>query len=77
MSNFISTRQGFESNTLRFMAKILCKDPIQAERRFVVSYFLSDDTINIHEPPIRNSGRHCLLTRRDIHRCQNGRTLYI
>lgn len=38
------------------MAKIMTKDPIQAKRRFVISYYLSDDTINIHEPPIRNSG---------------------
>ncbi|CAF0744089.1 unnamed protein product [Rotaria sp. Silwood1] len=49
-------RQGLESNVLRFMAKIITKDPIQAERRFVISYFLADDTINIHEPPTRNSG---------------------
>lgn len=49
-------RQGLESNTLRFMAKILTKESIQAQRRFVVSYFLADDTINIHEPPLRNSG---------------------
>lgn len=49
-------RQGLDSNTLRFMAKVITKDPIQAQRRFVVSYFLSDDTINIHEPPMRNSG---------------------
>ncbi|CAF5059673.1 unnamed protein product, partial [Rotaria sp. Silwood1] len=32
-------RQGLESNVLRFMAKIITKDPIQAERRFVISYF--------------------------------------
>lgn len=25
-------------------------------RRFIISYRLSDDTINIYEPPIRNSG---------------------
>ena len=39
------------------MAKVITKDPIQAQRRFVISYFLSDDTINIHEPPMRNSGK--------------------
>ena len=38
------------------MAKIMTKDPIQAARRFVISYYLSDDTLNIHEPPVRNSG---------------------
>jgi hypothetical protein len=38
------------------MAKIITKDPIQAERRFVISYYLADDTVSIHEPPMRNSG---------------------
>jgi hypothetical protein len=38
------------------MAKVMTKNPIQAERRFVISYYLADDTINIHEPPMRNSG---------------------
>ena len=38
------------------MAKIDSKDPVQASRRFVICYYLSDDTINIHEPPTRNSG---------------------
>jgi hypothetical protein len=38
------------------MAKIITKDPIQAQRRFVISYYLADDTISIYEPPMRNSG---------------------
>ena len=49
-------RNGLDSNILRFVAKILTKDPIQASRRFIVSYFLSDDSIHVHEPPVRNSG---------------------
>lgn len=49
-------RNGLESNTLRFLARILTKDPIQADRRFIISYFLSDDSIMVHEPPVRNSG---------------------
>lgn len=48
--------QGLESNVLRFMAKVVTKDPIQASRRFIIAYYMSDDTINIHEPPLRNSG---------------------
>ncbi len=51
-------RQGNESNVLRFLAKIITKDPIQADRRFIISYFMSDDTILIYEPPIRNSGKN-------------------
>lgn len=38
------------------MAKIHTNDPIQAERRFIISYFLSDDSIHVHEPPVKNSG---------------------
>ena len=54
-------RNGLESNTLRFLAKIHTKDPIQAERRFIISYFLSDDSIHVHEPPVKNSGFICFL----------------
>ncbi|CAF1268119.1 unnamed protein product [Adineta steineri] len=49
-------RQALQSYVLRFMAKVMTKDPIQAQRRFIISYFLADDTISIHEPPKRNSG---------------------
>jgi hypothetical protein len=49
-------RNGLESNTLRFLARLIVKDPIQAERRFIVSYFLSDDSILVHEPTTKNSG---------------------
>lgn len=45
-----------ESNCLRFSAKIQSRDPIQADRRFVVSYFMSDDSIYVYEPPVKNSG---------------------
>lgn len=30
--------------------------PEDTNRRFILSYFLSDDTIGIYEPPVRNSG---------------------
>ena len=30
--------------------------PIDQERRFIISYYLSDDTISVFEPPVRNSG---------------------
>lgn len=41
---------------MRYLAKIHTKDPIQAERRFIISYFLSDDSIHVYEPPVKNSG---------------------
>uniref|UniRef100_A0A8D0GMK5 EF-hand domain-containing family member C2 n=1 Tax=Sphenodon punctatus TaxID=8508 RepID=A0A8D0GMK5_SPHPU len=49
-------RQGLESNMLRFLAKLLTNDPIDKDRKFVISYFLSDDTISVFEPPQRNTG---------------------
>ena len=52
----LKDRRGFESNTLRYLAKLVTDKPIDAGRRFIISYFLSDDTILIYEPPLRNSG---------------------
>eukprot|EP00794_Sanderia_malayensis_P011387 gene11387-12573_t len=49
-------RYGLESNVLRFVAKMDTTRPIDMDRRFIVSYFLSDDTILVFEPPQRNSG---------------------
>lgn len=49
-------KNALESNCLRFLAKIQTKDPIQADRRFIISYFMSDDTILVFEPPVKNSG---------------------
>ena len=49
-------RRGLDSNVLRFLAKMNTTKPIDMERRFIISYFLSDDTILVFEPPVRNSG---------------------
>ncbi|XP_066266669.1 EF-hand domain-containing family member C2-like [Branchiostoma lanceolatum] len=49
-------RHGLESNVLRFMARMDTTKPIDADRRFIISYFLSDDTLLVFEPPVRNSG---------------------
>ncbi|XP_050405661.2 EF-hand domain-containing family member C2 [Patella vulgata] len=49
-------RHGLESNVLRFLAKLNTTKPIDMERRFIISYFLCDDTILVFEPPVRNSG---------------------
>lgn len=38
------------------MARLQTKDPIQADRRFIISYFLCDDTLSVHEPTLKNSG---------------------
>ncbi|XP_015218867.1 EF-hand domain-containing family member C2 isoform X1 [Lepisosteus oculatus] len=49
-------RQGLESNILRFVGRMVSDNPIDSERKFIISFYLSDDTISIFEPPQRNSG---------------------
>ncbi|XP_025953804.2 EF-hand domain-containing family member C2 isoform X1 [Dromaius novaehollandiae] len=49
-------RNGLESNILRFLAKLITDSPIDKERKFIISYFLSDDTISVFEPIQRNTG---------------------
>ncbi|XP_071380863.1 EF-hand domain-containing family member C2 [Centroberyx affinis] len=49
-------RHGQESNVLRFRAKMATIDPIDRDRAFIISFYLSDDTIGVFEPPQRNSG---------------------
>lgn len=49
-------RRGLDSNVLRFLARMNTTKPIDQERRFIISYYLSDDTISVFEPPVRNSG---------------------
>jgi len=41
---------------LRFTAKLRDPKPEDREREFVIAFYLSDDTLMIHEPPKRNSG---------------------
>ncbi|XP_071799106.1 EF-hand domain-containing family member C2-like [Asterias amurensis] len=49
-------RHGLDSNVLRFVCRLDTTKPIDIDRRFIMSYFLSDDTISVFEPPVRNSG---------------------
>ena len=49
-------RRGLDSNVLRFLARMDTEKPIDKDRRFIISYFLSDDTVLVFEPPVRNSG---------------------
>ncbi|XP_070539329.1 EF-hand domain-containing family member C2-like [Ptychodera flava] len=49
-------RHGLDSNVLRFVARLDTTKPIDIDRRFIISYFLSDDSIAVFEPPQRNSG---------------------
>lgn len=45
-----------EGKMLRFSARLDTTHPADAERRFIVSFHLMDDTLQIFEPPRRNSG---------------------
>lgn len=49
-------RQGLDSHVLRFFARLDTNRPIDMDRTFIISFFLSDDTISVFEPEKRNSG---------------------
>ncbi|XP_065600088.1 EF-hand domain-containing family member C2 [Cyrtonyx montezumae] len=49
-------RYGLESNTLRFLAKLATDHPTDEDRKFIIHYFLSDDTISVFERRQRNTG---------------------
>ncbi|KAG7502356.1 hypothetical protein JOB18_018105 [Solea senegalensis] len=49
-------RRGLDSNVLSFRARMETNDPADAEREFVVSFYLSDDSIGVFERAQRNSG---------------------
>ena len=51
-------RHGLDSHVLRFLAKLDTNKPTDVDRRFIISYFLSDDSIHVFEPPVRNSGKY-------------------
>ncbi|KAL2768831.1 EF-hand domain-containing family member C2 [Daubentonia madagascariensis] len=44
------------SNILRFFAKLITDKCADVDRLFVISYFLSDDTMSVFEPIEKNSG---------------------
>lgn len=45
-----------DGKVLRFKAKFLDPKPEDQDRIFVISFYLADDSISIHEPPQRNLG---------------------
>ncbi|KAJ8256181.1 hypothetical protein COCON_G00200450 [Conger conger] len=49
-------RQGLVSNVLRFVGKMVTDVSADSERRFIISYFLSDDTVSVYERTKRNLG---------------------
>jgi len=49
-------RQGLEGRVLRFVARLDTSRPIDQDRRFILFYYLSDNTLSIFEPQQKNSG---------------------
>jgi Ca2+-binding EF-hand superfamily protein len=47
---------GLDLKVLRFLARLNAGKGPYVERRFIISCFLSDNTIVVYEPPVRNSG---------------------
>lgn len=50
-----------DSIILRFLARLNSKNPEDADRKFLISFFLSDDSIQIYEMPKKNSGKNNLI----------------
>ncbi|NWH79912.1 EFHC2 protein, partial [Piaya cayana] len=49
-------RSVMEGNIMCFIAKLITDSPIDKDRKFLISYFLSDDTISVFEYKQRNTG---------------------
>ena len=49
-------RAGLDSHILRFVGQMDTVYSVDKSRKFIISYFLVDDTISVFEPPQRNSG---------------------
>ncbi|XP_067150955.1 EF-hand domain-containing protein 1 [Apteryx mantelli] len=45
-----------DHKVLRYQVVLESPNPEDRKRRFILSYFLSNDMISIYEPPVRNSG---------------------
>ena len=54
-------RDGFDSHVLRFSARLVLDGKVDTKRKFVVSYFLSDDTILVNLIPEQNSGKYIFI----------------
>jgi hypothetical protein len=50
-----------DSITLRYLARLNSKVPEDQDRKFLISFFMSDDTLKIYEIPKKNSGKIYIL----------------
>ncbi|XP_054642272.1 EF-hand domain-containing family member C2 isoform X1 [Dunckerocampus dactyliophorus] len=49
-------RRGLESNVLKFYAKMVTTSQVDSDREFIISFYLSDDSISVFERSQKNSG---------------------
>lgn len=49
-------RTGLDSHILRFEARMKSKIPENCERRFIISFYLTDDSLTVFEIGKNNSG---------------------
>ncbi|XP_057707390.1 EF-hand domain-containing family member C2 [Corythoichthys intestinalis] len=49
-------RCGLESNVLKFYAKMVTTSQVDSDREFIISFYLSDDSISVFERTQKNSG---------------------
>lgn len=47
---------------LRFVAKLNTKIPEDVDRRFIITFNLNDDTLQVYEPQQRNSGQTAIFS---------------
>jgi len=61
-------KYGYDSRILRFHGKYLSKNSDDASRKFIISYYLSDDTISVFEESVANGGFQggMMMARRQI-----------
>jgi len=46
----------FDKDALRYLGQMVSDQPANNDRRFIIEFFLSDDTIRIYEQSLKNSG---------------------
>ena len=57
----VHDRRALNSNILRFDARILTNFAPDKERKFILVYYRTNDTFEIHETKINNSGAYIIL----------------
>lgn len=51
---------------LAFLAKMVTADPLNAEREFIISFYLADDSITVTERPQKKSGKSSHTSSRTV-----------